>query len=115
MSHLPNVFHLALPQELTGSADGLLAAQRSPATPLQRMSSHAQEVAAQLASLKQQKKEAAGHAYLEYVLDKQLKFVSDPSNTRFEELELPELIKVRVRHQCLTIDRIVALLYLRWI
>jgi hypothetical protein len=84
------------PQELTGGADGLLAAQRSPATPLQRMSSHAQEVAAQLASLKQQKKEAAGHAYLEYVLDKQLKFVSDPSNTRFEELELPELIKVRV-------------------
>lgn len=82
-------------KELTGGADGLLAAQRSPATPLQRMSSHAQEVAAQLASLKQQKKEAAGHAYLEYVLDKQLKFVSDPSNTRFEELELPELIKER--------------------
>lgn len=58
------------------------------------MSSHAQEVAAQVASLKQARKEAAGHAYMEYVLDKQLKFVSDPSNTRFEELELPELIKV---------------------
>lgn len=82
------------PQELTGSADGVLAAQRSPATPLQRMASHAQEVAGQVASLKQARKEAAGHAYLEYVLDAQLRFAADPSNSRFEELELPELIKV---------------------
>lgn len=32
-------------QKLTGSADGLLAAQRSPSTPLQRLAAHKQEVA----------------------------------------------------------------------
>jgi len=32
-------------QKLTGSADGLLAAQRSPSTPLQRLAAHHKEVA----------------------------------------------------------------------
>jgi hypothetical protein len=32
-------------QKLTGSADGLLAAQRSPTTPLQRLATHQKEVA----------------------------------------------------------------------
>lgn len=82
------------PQALTGSDEGLLAAQRSPATPLQRLAGHAQAVAGKLAALKQQRSEAAGSAYLSYVLDKQIAFLSDPSNTAFEELELPELIKV---------------------
>lgn len=83
-----------VPQALTGSDEGVLDAQRNPVTPLQRLASHAQEVAGAVASLKKQRAEVAGHAYMEYVLDKQLAFLSDPSNTRFEELELPELIKV---------------------
>lgn len=32
-------------QKLTGSADGLLAAQRSPSTPMQRLASRQKEVA----------------------------------------------------------------------
>ncbi len=82
-------------QKLTGSDAGLLAAQRSPLTPLQRMAQHATAVAGALEDLKAQRTAAAGHAYLEYVLSKQTAFLADPSNMRFEELELPELVKVR--------------------
>jgi len=81
-------------QSLTGSTDDLLAAQRSPKTPLQRLADHAQEVAGQVSALKAQRAEAAGNAYLEYVLDKHLAFLNNPENMRFEELELPEVIRV---------------------
>lgn len=37
--------HTTPQQKLTGSADGLLAAQRSPQTPMQRMAAHHKEVA----------------------------------------------------------------------
>jgi DNA repair exonuclease SbcCD ATPase subunit len=80
-------------KKLTGSSDGLLAAQRSPSTPLQRLASHQKEVAELVESLKAARAEAKGHAYREYALDKQLAFVSDPSNIAFEELELPHLIE----------------------
>lgn len=49
---------------------------------------------AQVESLKAARAEAKGHAYREYALDKQLAFVSDPSNIAFEELELPHLVQV---------------------
>lgn len=48
----------------------------------------------QVESLKAARAEAKGNAYREYVLDKQLAFVADPSNIAFEELELPQLIQV---------------------
>eukprot|EP00879_Flechtneria_rotunda_P024559 GHRR01026039.1.p1 GENE.GHRR01026039.1~~GHRR01026039.1.p1 ORF type:complete len:229 (-),score=108.03 GHRR01026039.1:698-1384(-) len=90
--------------QLTGSADGLLAAQRNPLTPLQRMAQHAKEVSARVEDLKKQKAEAAGHAYLEYVLDKQLQFLQDPSNVSFEELELPEVVKERFAFEMAELD-----------
>lgn len=44
--YLPLLLCLCLcVQKLTGSADGLLAAQRSPSTPLQRLAAHHKEVA----------------------------------------------------------------------
>lgn len=49
----------------------------------------------QVESLKAARAEAKGNAYFEYTLDKQLAYVSDPSNIAFEELELPQLIQVR--------------------
>jgi hypothetical protein len=51
----------------------------------------------QVETLKAARAEAKGHAYREYALDKQLAFVSDPSNIAFEELELPQLIQVGSR------------------
>lgn len=45
-------------------------------------------------TLKQQKAEAKGNPYLEYAIDKQLAFLSNPENISFEEIELPEVIKV---------------------
>lgn len=48
----------------------------------------------QVESLKAARAEAKGNPYREYVLDKQLAFVADPSNIAFEELELPQLIQV---------------------
>lgn len=53
-------------------------------------------VSCQVESLKAARAEAKGNAYREYVLDKQLAFVADPSNIAFEELELPQLIQVCV-------------------
>ena len=48
----------------------------------------------QVESLKAQRAEAKGNAYREYVVDKHLAFVSDPTNMAFEELELPQVIQV---------------------
>lgn len=48
----------------------------------------------QVESLKAARAEAKGNPYREYVLNKQLAFVADPSNIAFEELELPQLIQV---------------------
>jgi hypothetical protein len=50
----------------------------------------------QVESLKASRAAAKGNPYLEYALDKQLAFVSDPANIAFEELELPQLIQVGV-------------------
>lgn len=47
-----------------------------------------------VAALKSQKADARGHPYLEYAIDKQLAFLSNPENINFDELELPEIIKV---------------------
>lgn len=90
--------------KLTGSADGLLAAQRSPSTPMQRLASRQKEVAELVESLKAARAEAKGNAYKEYVLDKQLAFVVDPSNISFEELELPQLIQERLEIEMAELD-----------
>ncbi|KAF8072650.1 hypothetical protein HT031_000310 [Scenedesmus sp. PABB004] len=90
--------------KLSGSADGLLAAQRAPLTPLQRMAQHGAEVAGAVAALKAQRAGAAGHAYQEYVLDKQLAFLADPTNVAFEELELPEAIAERFEMEMAELD-----------
>lgn len=47
-----------------------------------------------IAALKAQKADAKGNPYLEYAIDKQLAFLSNPENISFEELELPDIIKV---------------------
>eukprot|EP00775_Hariotina_reticulata_P010525 gene10525-10685_t len=91
-------------KSLTGSAEGLLAAQRAPKTPLQRLADHAQEVAGQVAALKAQRAEAAGNAYLEYVLDKHLAFLNNPENMQFEELELPDVIRERLEIDMAELD-----------
>lgn len=49
----------------------------------------------QVESLKASRVDAKGNAYLEYVLDKHLAFLADPTNIAFEELELPQIIQVR--------------------
>jgi len=49
----------------------------------------------QVESLKASRAEAKGNAYREYVLDKHLAFLADPTNIAFEELELPQIIQVR--------------------
>jgi hypothetical protein len=90
--------------KLTGSADGLLTAQRSPLTPLQRIAQHSQEVAGAVTALKAQKAEAKGHPYLEYAIDKQLAFLSNPENINFEEVELPEIIKERFEIEMAELD-----------
>jgi len=91
-------------KKLTGSADGLLAAQRSPSTPLQRLADHHKEVAELVESLKAARAEAKGNAYREYVVDKHLAFVSDPTNIAFEELELPQLIQERLEIEMAELD-----------
>eukprot|EP00878_Enallax_costatus_P000627 GHUV01000730.1.p1 GENE.GHUV01000730.1~~GHUV01000730.1.p1 ORF type:complete len:638 (+),score=262.56 GHUV01000730.1:185-2098(+) len=90
--------------KMTGSADGLLAAQRTPLTPLQRIAQHSQEVAGAINALKQQKAEAKGNPYLEYAIDKQLAFLSNPENITFEEVELPEVIKERFEIEMAELD-----------
>lgn len=91
-------------KKLTGSADGLLAAQRSPSTPLQRLAAHHKEVAELVESLKASRAEAKGNAYREYVLDKHLAFLADPTNIAFEELELPQIIQERLEIEMAELD-----------
>lgn len=90
--------------KMTGSADGLLSAQRSPPTPMQRIVQHSQEVAGAIAALKAQKADAKGNPYLEYAIDKQLAFLSNPENISFEELELPDIIKERFEIEMAELD-----------
>lgn len=85
----------ALGEQLTklyGSAEGLLAAQRSPATPLDRVLHHGKEAAARVAYLNSLKEEHQGNPYMDYALTREGEFYADPANIAHEELLLPKVI-----------------------
>jgi hypothetical protein len=88
--------HACLPlsfpsQRLYGSAEGLLAAQRNPTTPLDRVLHHGKEAAARVAYLNSLKEEHKGNPYMDYALTREGEFHADPANIAHEELLLPKV------------------------
>lgn len=78
-------------QRLYGSAEGLLAAQRNPTTPLDRVLHHGKEAAARVAYLNSLKEEHKGNPYMDYALTREGEFHADPANIAHEELLLPKV------------------------
>lgn len=78
-------------QRLYGSAEGLLAAQRNPTTPLDRVLHHGKEAAARVAYLNSLKEEHKGNPYMDYALTREGEFYADPANIAHEELLLPKV------------------------
>lgn len=93
---------------LYGDASSLAESQRAPKAPLAALAEAAKEGAAKAKALAAEKAAAAGNAYLEYALDKQIAFVSDPSNTAFEDVLHPELVQERYEIEMAELDALEA-------
>ncbi|GBF98966.1 hypothetical protein Rsub_12612, partial [Raphidocelis subcapitata] len=75
--------------------DAAAPVARGPKAPLAALADAAKAAEARVKALRAEKEAAAGNAYAEYALDAQIKFASDPSNTAFDDVLHPEIVKER--------------------